>query len=101
MTGLRWHIGITTRNRTEAGHNPSPSWYDHASRLEESLSDMSIRFIAIELYRIMKEVEALERQIQELPPNQTSAGQELHERLRRAKAEQERIRKMLEGAKSD
>lgn len=62
---------------------------------------MSIRFIAIELYRVMKEVEALERQIQELPPGQTSTRQELHERLRRAKAERERIRKMLEGAKSD
>jgi hypothetical protein len=75
--------------------------YGQASQLEGFLPDMSIRFIAIELYRIMKEVEALERQIQELPPNGLGAGQELHERLRRARAEQARIRKMLEGAKSD
>jgi hypothetical protein len=61
---------------------------------------MSIRLIAIELYGIMKEVEALERQIQALPPEDQTARATLREKLRRAKAEQERIRKILEGAKS-
>jgi hypothetical protein len=65
------------------------------------LPEMSIRLIALELYGIMKEVEALERQIQELPPHKQTASATLQEKLRKAKAEQERIRKILEGAKSD
>jgi hypothetical protein len=61
---------------------------------------MSIRLIAVELYNIMKEVEALERQIEELPPNQEVRRSELREQLRRARAEHARIRKIMEGAKS-
>jgi hypothetical protein len=61
---------------------------------------MSIRLIAVDLYQVMKEVEALEKQIEELPPSQQVRRSELSEQLRRARAEQERIRKILEGAKS-
>ncbi len=61
---------------------------------------MSIRLIALELYSIMKEVEALEKKIQELPPSDRTSREPLLEKLRKARAEQERIRKILEGAKS-
>lgn len=61
---------------------------------------MSIRLIAVELYNIMKEVEALEIRIQELPPEDRTGREALGQALRRAKAEQERIRKILEGAKA-
>ncbi|MCU0571555.1 MAG: hypothetical protein MUC41_01045 [Syntrophobacteraceae bacterium] len=61
---------------------------------------MSIRLIALELYNIMREVEALERKIQELPPHDQAGRAVLDRELRQAKSEQERIRKILEGAKS-
>ncbi len=61
---------------------------------------MSIRLIALELYGIMKEVEALEKKIQELPPSDRASREPLLEKLRKARAEQERIRKILEGAKT-
>jgi hypothetical protein len=61
---------------------------------------MSIRLIAVELYNIMKEVEALEKQIEKLPPSQQVRRDELREQLRRARAEHERIRSIFEGAKS-
>jgi hypothetical protein len=60
---------------------------------------MSIRLLAVELYNTMKEVEALEKQIEELPPSQQVRRDELREQLRRTRAEQERIRRVLEGAK--
>jgi len=65
------------------------------------LPEMSIRLIALELYGIMKEVEALERQVQELPPHEQTSRATIQEKLRRAMADQERIRRILEGAKSD
>ena len=61
---------------------------------------MSIRLIALELYNIMREVEALESRIQALPPTDQTGRADLERELRKAKAEQERIRKMLESAKS-
>lgn len=62
---------------------------------------MSIRLIAVELYNIMREVEALESRIRSLPPDDQAGRAVLDRELRQAKAEQERIRKILEGAKSD
>ncbi|NLI34437.1 MAG: hypothetical protein GX422_16875 [Deltaproteobacteria bacterium] len=59
---------------------------------------MSIRMLAVELYRSMKQVEELEKRLEILAPDAPEKGQVLDE-LRRAKAERERIRAMMEGAK--
>lgn len=54
--------------------------------------------LAAELYRSMKQVEELEKRLEILAPDAPEKGQVLDE-LRRAKAERERIRAMMEGAK--
>lgn len=59
---------------------------------------MSIRMLAIELYRAMKEVEGLEKKIESLPPG-TSERDRLCEMLRVARNEEKRIRSLMEGAK--
>lgn len=61
---------------------------------------MSIRMIALELYKIIKSVEELERKLQALPPDDLAERSKVEDDLRRAKAEEQRIRKMLDGAKS-
>jgi len=61
---------------------------------------MSIRLIALELYKIMKRVEELERKLQTLAADEREERSRLEEELRRAKAEEQRIRKVLDGAKS-
>ena len=54
--------------------------------------------VAIELYRVKKEVEGLEQELGSLQPD--SPGRpELEERLIEAGAEHARLKKMLEGAK--
>lgn len=59
---------------------------------------MSIRLLAIELYRVIKQVETLEKKLQD-----TSISPALKEKLagelRTAIAERDRIKAMLEGAK--
>ena len=57
---------------------------------------MSIRLIAKELYRLRQEVEALERGLGTVPAAERPA---LEDRLRKTKAEQQRVQAMLEGAK--
>lgn len=59
---------------------------------------MSIRLLAIELYRQIKEVEELEKKLKSTPLA-IEERNELEDRLRRACAERDRIRAMLEGAK--
>ncbi len=59
---------------------------------------MSIKFIARELYRLGRETEDLERRLLEIP---NSEREDLEERLRKVKAERNRMRKILEGAKED
>lgn len=60
---------------------------------------MSIRMVAVELYRVMKEVEKLEKQLEGLGPD--SPGREdCKKELLEAKAEQTRLKNMLEGSKS-
>lgn len=54
--------------------------------------------LAVELYRSMKRVAELEKKLGILAPDAPEKGQVLDE-LRRAKAEHERIRAMMEGAK--
>jgi molecular chaperone GrpE (heat shock protein) len=57
---------------------------------------MSIRMIAKELYHLQQEVEKLEAQIESVPSHEREA---LKDRLRRLKAERDRMRKTLNGAK--
>lgn len=59
---------------------------------------MSIRMVAVELYRVMKEIEKLEKQLEGLRPD-SPERQECEREVFEAKAEQARLKKMLEGAK--
>jgi hypothetical protein len=52
--------------------------------------------IAIELYRLEREVDQLEKQIEDLPYEKQG---ELKDRLRKVKAERNRMRDMLAGHK--
>lgn len=59
---------------------------------------MSIRAITGELYRLMKRVAELERQLAAAPPDAVdTAG--LRDQLRTARAERERLKAMVAGAK--
>ncbi len=57
---------------------------------------VSIRLIAKDLYRCMREVELLERRVQNASPGERSA---LMDRLRKLNAEREELRRILEGSK--
>lgn len=57
---------------------------------------MPIRMIAKELYEAIKAVEKIEKQIAKAPFEKQQA---LKDQLRRAKAERNRIRNILEGKK--
>lgn len=57
---------------------------------------MSIRLIAVDLYRLIKEVEDLEEKIEKAPHEKKEA---LKDRLRKLKAERDRMRRMLDGEK--
>ena len=57
---------------------------------------MPIRMIAKELYKLQQEVEELEVQIESTPMPEREA---LQERLRRLRAERDRLRKILDGKK--
>jgi len=57
---------------------------------------MSIRLIAKELYRLINEVEKLEKQIQNTPYEKRGKSED---QLRKLKAERDRLRRMLDGNK--
>ncbi len=57
---------------------------------------MSIRIIAKDLYRIRKEVEALEEKLKNTPYEKQ---EEIKDLLRKQKAELTRMQRMLDGAK--
>ena len=57
---------------------------------------MSIRLIAQDLYRVLREIDELERRIAQAPVSERPA---LEDDLRRHKAEQTRLRRALDGAK--
>jgi hypothetical protein len=59
---------------------------------------MSIRLIALELYRLEKEVSAIEK---ELTSAKGKNRDELKDRLRKVRAERNEVKKMLEGAKEE
>ena len=57
---------------------------------------MPIRMIAQELYRLLREVERLEKELRNVPfENQAN----IKDLLRKAKAERDRLRAILEGKK--
>ncbi len=57
---------------------------------------MSIRTIAKDLYRLRREVEQLEKEIRTVP---VEKQEEVKTRLRKQRAELERVQRMLDGAK--
>jgi hypothetical protein len=57
---------------------------------------MSVRLIAQELYRIIREVEKLEKELLAAPAQNQEI---LKDRLRKAKAERDLMRRSLEGSK--
>ena len=59
---------------------------------------MSIRLIALELYRLEREVSAIE---EELASARDENQDELKDRLRKIKAERNRVKNMIEGAKEE
>ena len=57
---------------------------------------MSIRLVARDLYRLIREVSELEKQIESAAPEIKAA---LKNELRKVKAESERVRRLLDGSK--
>ena len=57
---------------------------------------MSIRLLAQELYRVQQEVERLEQALREAPLDRRV---DLEDKLRRARAERERLRRIMDGQK--
>jgi hypothetical protein len=61
---------------------------------------MSIRMVAVELYRVIQETEALEKKLESLKAG-SQERLEAEIRLRKARGEMDRLKKMIEGAKAD
>ncbi len=59
---------------------------------------MSVKMIARDLYRLQREVDRLESQLKACPP---AKREEVEDELRKAKAERDRVKRMLEGAKEE
>ena len=57
---------------------------------------MPLKLIARDLYRLKQEVEKLEQQVESAPMGERA---DLEDKLRKAKAERERLQKMLDGNK--
>ena len=57
---------------------------------------MSIRLIAKDLYQLIRQVEQIEKQLKDAPLEQQD---ELRHRLRKVRAERDRMRRMLDGEK--
>lgn len=58
---------------------------------------MPIRMIARELYRLQREVEAIEKELQAAPPQEQDS---IRDRLRKKRAEWQQVRNILDGEKS-
>jgi len=67
---------------------------------KNDVTRMSIRMVAVELYRVMKEIEELEKKLASSRPG-SREERELDEKLRVARAEKARLKNMIEGAKDD
>jgi hypothetical protein len=61
---------------------------------------MSIRILAIELYRVIQEQDKLERKLKELSPG-APEREDLEHQLRKLRGERDRIQTMLDGAKGE
>jgi hypothetical protein len=59
---------------------------------------MSIRLIARDLYRLQKEVERLEKELADTPLSEQAP---VKDQLRKRRAERDRLRGALEGAKEE
>lgn len=59
---------------------------------------MSIRMLAVELYRVMKRVEELERKLTTLQPG-SPEKEEVEDDLRVTRAEERRLKSLIQGAK--
>ena len=59
---------------------------------------MSVRMIARDLYRLQQEVDRLESQLKACPP---AKREDLEDQLRKARAERERVKRLLEGSKEE
>ena len=59
---------------------------------------MSLKMIARDLYRLQQEVDRLESELKARP---VANREGLDEQLRKAKAERDRVKRMLEGAKEE
>ncbi len=70
----------------------------NVSRRGIQVARMSIRMVAVELYRVMKEIEELEKRLESLKPG-SAEREEIENKIRVAKAEHARLKKMIEGAK--
>jgi hypothetical protein len=61
---------------------------------------MSIRMVAVELYRTMKKIEELEKELESLEAG-SQERVEIERDLREARVHKDRVKKMIEGAKGD
>jgi hypothetical protein len=61
---------------------------------------MSIRMVAVELYRVMKKVEELLKELESLEA-ESQQRLEIEKDLREARVQKDRLKKMIEGAKDD
>lgn len=59
---------------------------------------MSLRMIARDLYQFQQEVDRLEKQLKTCPP---AEREELEDQLRKARAERDRVKRLLEGSKEE
>ena len=61
---------------------------------------MSIRMVAVELYRVMKKIEELAKELESLEAG-LQQRVEIEGDLREARVQKDRLKKMIEEAKSD
>jgi len=61
---------------------------------------MSIRMVAVELYRVMKQIEGLERKLESLDTG-SQEKESIEKELRTARVLKDQLKKMVEGAKDD
>ncbi len=61
---------------------------------------MSIRMVAIELYMVMKQIEELEKKLESLRDG-SQEREETGNKLREARVQKDRLKKMIERAKGD
>ena len=61
---------------------------------------MSIRMVAVELYRVMKKIEELAKELESLEAG-LQQRVEIEGDLREARVQKDRLKKMIEGAKGD